>query len=110
MRWGEVRHFPDGTRFSFLNSMNFINGLWFMGRISHWNVMMEREIDHTEAQAAFILNVSASTLRRLRKAGRVPYLRTLTGGVRYSDDQLVEIRRGMRVAATAGPLASVDRL
>lgn len=57
-------------------------------------------LDHSEAQAARILGVSARTLQRWRLAGRIGHYRTPGGRIRYSVEQLVAFRASCRVLSS----------
>lgn len=65
----------------------------------------DRLYEYDEKQAARILDVTARTLRRWRKDGKVSFYRTPGGRVRYSTDQLLELRRSSRVPVSS-PIAS----
>lgn len=55
-----------------------------------------------EAETARQLGVHERTLRRWRKAGKVPFCRTPGGRIRYSFPQVVQIGAGMIVDAVPG--------
>jgi predicted site-specific integrase-resolvase len=55
--------------------------------------------DHDEKQAARILEVSAKTLSRYRKAGLIGHFRLPGGRVRYSTEQLVAFAASTRVTS-----------
>jgi predicted site-specific integrase-resolvase len=62
----------------------------------------------TEPQAAAALRVSAKTLARWRQAGRVSYDCTPGGRIRYSWDDIVALRRSMRVSANVPVCANTS--
>lgn len=59
--------------------------------------------DFDEKSAARIMGVVPRTLRNWRKAGKIGFYRTPGGRVRYSIDQLIEVRTGGRVDAAFDP-------
>lgn len=56
----------------------------------------------SEPQAARVLGVHISTLRRWRKAGAVGYSLTPGGRIRYSPEDLRRLMAAMQVAPTLG--------
>lgn len=53
--------------------------------------------DYDEAQAARILGISAKTLARWRRAGRIEHHRLPGGRIRYGADQLAGFKERCRV-------------
>ncbi|PTD20428.1 MerR family transcriptional regulator [Sphingomonas fennica] len=63
---------------------------------------MSDPLGYHEPEAARILGVAPRTLRRWRQNGAVSYSLTPGGRVRYSDEDLRQLRSRMRVSATVG--------
>jgi excisionase family DNA binding protein len=61
------------------------------------------DFDYDEAQAARILGVSAKTLSRWRRAGRIEHHRTPGGRIRYAASQLAGFKESCRVSVLTSP-------
>ncbi|WP_428304413.1 helix-turn-helix domain-containing protein [Lacipirellula sp.] len=59
---------------------------------------MEEKLLYTEPQAAKLLNLSTKTLSRLRKAGKLQFVR-IGDAIRYELDALTALIQGCRTPA-----------
>jgi predicted site-specific integrase-resolvase len=63
----------------------------------------------TEAEAAGILRVSLTSLRRWRRQGVGPVYRKIQRAVRYRPEDLVEFLAAARRTSTSGPASTSSR-
>lgn len=61
------------------------------------------------AEVADILHVSPKTVSRWAKEGKLPFLRTLGGHRRYSEDKVREIEAALREEPTEASVAARGR-